>query len=105
MNILFICSVNEVRSRTAELIYQKNKQHKVRSAGTETSARVPVTSELIQWADTIFVMEQDHKEFLREEFANQTHNKEIIILDIADLYFLMEPALVRLIKTKVDPYL
>lgn len=105
MNILFVCSINKVRSRTAEFIYSKNKRHKVRSAGTETSARVPVTSELIKWADKIFVMEEHHEEYLKHYYTNETRQREIIVLDITDFYFFMEPKLVKLIKTKVDPYL
>jgi predicted protein tyrosine phosphatase len=57
MNILFVCSRNQWRSRTAETIFKDHQGHNVRSAGTEKDARVKVSEKLIHWADLIFVME------------------------------------------------
>ena len=61
MNILFICSKNKWRSRTAETIFKNNGQHVVRSAGTEASARIRVSQKDINWADKIYVMELKHE--------------------------------------------
>jgi hypothetical protein len=35
MNILFVCTINKMRSLTAERIYQKDERFKVKSAGTD----------------------------------------------------------------------
>ena len=69
MNVLFICSKNKWRSRTAETIFKDSQDHDVRSAGTENDARIKVTEKLIIWSDLIFVMEKHHKEKLRERSA------------------------------------
>jgi predicted protein tyrosine phosphatase len=66
---------------------------------------VKVTSELLQWADLIFVMEEDQKKFLLRKFPADIGFREIIILDIPDTYYIMEPELVELITNAVSPYL
>jgi predicted protein tyrosine phosphatase len=105
MNVLFICSRNQLRSRTAETIFKDDKHHNVRSAGTEPSARVRVTAKLINWANIIFAMEKRHKERLDENFSNEMLNKEVVVLDIPDDYDYMDPELIDTIKTSVSPYL
>ena len=53
MNILFVCSRNKWRSRTAEEIFKNNGVHPVKSAGTENSARIRVSENFLVWADII----------------------------------------------------
>jgi predicted protein tyrosine phosphatase len=105
MNILFICSRNKWRSRTAETIFKDNKDHLVKSAGTEPGARVRVSAKLIRWADKIFVMEKRHVQRLNENFPGEMQNKDVFILDIADDYSYMDESLIEIIKTSVTPYL
>ncbi len=82
-NLLFICSRNQWRSPTAENIYKNVFGVEARSAGTEPSARVHVSQKMIDWADIIFVMEQKHKQRLRDKYSLNT---EVIVLDIPDEY-------------------
>ena len=105
MNILFVCSRNKWRSKTAETIYKGRYKHNVKSAGTEPSAVVRVSAKNILWADTIFVMEKKHKERLKENFPEETQNKKIVILEIEDNYKYMDKELIELIRASVDPYL
>ncbi len=105
MNILFVCSRNRWRSPTAETVYKNRQDHKVRSAGTEPSAKIRVSSKHILWADIIFTMEKKHKQRLLENFPNETTNKQLINLNIADDYEYMDEELVEMIKLSVDQYL
>ena len=105
MNILFVCSRNKWRSRTAETIFKNNQKHNVKSAGTENDARIKVTEKLISWSDLIFVMEKRHRERLKEKFGSLADTKEIIILDIQDEYKYMDPELIEILETSVSPYL
>lgn len=105
MNILFVCSRNYWRSPTAEAIYKGRQDHKVKSAGTESSAKVRVSLKGILWADIIFVMEKKHKQRLFDEFLSELKNKKVIILDIEDEYKYMDKELIEMIKLSVDPYL
>ena len=94
-----------MRSRTAETIYAENPFHKAKSAGVTKGAKVFVTSELLHWADMIFVMEEEHQEFLMKTFPSEIGFREIVILDIPDCYYIMEPELVELIKIRVSAHL
>ena len=105
MNILFICSRNKWRSRTAETIFKTVQIHNVKSAGTENEARIKVTEKLINWADLIFVMEKKHKERLRDKFGQLIADKEIVTLDIKDDYKYMDGELIEILETSVSPYL
>jgi predicted protein tyrosine phosphatase len=104
MNLLFVCRYNEMRSCTAETIYTE-RGYMVKSAGTEKWAKVPLSNELICWADLIFVMEEKQKVVLNSVYTESSKNKKIIVLDIPDQYYYMESELVKLIKYKVTPYL
>lgn len=105
LNILFVCSRNEWRSPTAEEVYKNTYGLRVRSAGTEPSARIKLNVKIISWADVIFVMEKKHKQRIQEKFGNELHDKEIIILEIPDEYQFMDVELIEEIKTKVDSFL
>ena len=105
LNILFICSRNKWRSPTAETIYKSRQDHKVKSAGTEPSAKIRVSPKLILWADIIFTMEKKHKQRLLDNFPHETKNKQLVIIDIQDNYKYMDEELVEMIKVSVDPFL
>ncbi|MCB0629081.1 MAG: protein tyrosine phosphatase [Saprospiraceae bacterium] len=104
MNVLFICSRNQWRSRTAETIFRNDPRFQVRSAGTSSTARIRVNSGLINWADLILVMEHHHKERLMETFGAQLQHKEIMVLEIPDNYQYMDAELVDELKDAVDLY-
>ena len=105
MNILFICSRNRWRSRTAETIFKDNKDHLVKSAGTAPGARVKVSANPIIWADSIFVIEKKHKQRLSENFPDEMQNKNVFVLDIADDYGYMDEALIEIFQASVTPFL
>jgi predicted protein tyrosine phosphatase len=102
--LLFVCTENRMRSLTAEKMYDGFAGYEVRSAGTELSARIPVTQEHVRWADMIFVMEQEHEQILMERFGEALEDKKIICLSIPDIYRLMEPALIDELKSALSGY-
>jgi len=103
--ILFICSRNRLRSPTAEQLYSETPNLEVASAGLNSEAEVTVTPELLDWADLIFVMEQNHRTKLSRTFRDSLRNKRVISLDIPDDYDFMDPALILLLKQKLTPFL
>lgn len=105
MNVLFVCSRNEWRSRTAETIFKNDNQFQVRSAGTSKTARIYINQGLINWADLIFVMEDHHKKRLKELFRKAIQQKEIIVLDIPDEYKYMDEELIKELQDTVYYYL
>ena len=93
MKVLFICSQNRRRSLTAEKILDGCKGCEVRSAGTETNARIKVTAGMLGWADMIFCMEKKHLRRIREKYADILRNKRVICLNIPDDFEYMDEEL------------
>lgn len=104
-NVLFICARNRQRSPTAEQIFAACPNIEVSSAGLNPDADVPLTPELLEWADLIFVMEQMHRRKLQQKFSPFLHKQSIICLNIPDNYYFMAPELVRILHHKVSPFL
>ena len=104
-NALFICSRNRWRSLTAEKIFDGIQGIEARSAGTEPNARIRVTPGHLAWADIIFVMEKKHLRRLQEKFAEEIAGKRVVCLHIEDEYQFMQPELVDILESSMNPYL
>jgi predicted protein tyrosine phosphatase len=104
-NVLFICGKNRLRSPTAEQIFADWPGIETSSAGISHDAESPVTPELLQWADLVFVMERAHRSKLAAKFKPHLGNKRVVCLDIPDKYEFMDPELIRVLKAKVPGHL
>ena len=104
-NILFLCSRNRLRSPTAEHVFAEWQGIETASAGLDHDAEVPLSPELLQWADVIFVMERTHRAKLSSRFRAHIGGKRIVCLDIPDDYAYMDPALVALLQSRVPRHL
>ena len=102
--VLFVCSQNRLRSPTAEQVFSGRPGFEVASAGTDHSAGNPVSTEIIDWADVIFVMERSHRNKLSKKFRAHLKNKRMICLDIPDEFEYMDPMLIRLLEAKAGPF-
>jgi len=104
-HFLFVCSQNRLRSPTAEHIFADYPGIEVSSAGTNNDAENPLTAELVEWADTIFVMERTHRKKLQSRYRVAIGARRIVCLDIPDDYEFMDPALVHLLKSRMARHL
>jgi predicted protein tyrosine phosphatase len=102
--ILFICGRNRWRSPTAEEVFSEYPGLECASAGVSQDAESPVTSELLEWADVVVVMEKKHRSKLTSQFQRNLAKKRVVCLDIPDKYRFMDPALVKLLKAKAGRY-
>jgi predicted protein tyrosine phosphatase len=106
VRILFVCTGNIDRSRTAEDLYRADPRYEVRSAGTASFAETPISRELLSWADRVFVMnERDdgHASQIRLRFPEV--KTPLIDLDIQDRWRRSHPELVDLILRRLTPHL
>ena len=107
MNILFVCSVNIDRSKTAEKHFStKYPQHKFRSAGTnfklcKNSGSTPVDISLINWANEIIVMEEKHARVILD-IAKEDLSNILNVLNISDDFEYMSPDLIAILNQKVQ---
>ncbi len=104
-HVLFVCGRNRARSPTAEQVFADYPGIEVASAGISRDADVPVTAELLEWADIVFVMEYGQRAKLAAQFRTSLKNAKVVCLGIPDDFAFMDPELVALLKSKVTPYL
>jgi predicted protein tyrosine phosphatase len=105
---LFVCYANEQRSRTAEEVCRKMAEQKgldiaVSSAGIAHGANNPLTKELVNQADIIFVMEDYMQTAVEQEYGGKA--KSIVCFDIPDIYYRNDPQLIRTLQQLLHPYL
>jgi len=101
VRVLFVCSRNKLRSPTAEEVFTGYKSLEVASAGLNHDSAVPITRELVQWAETIFVMESAYLSRLRSRFQKELKDTKVVCLKIPDRFAYMDPELVSILETKV----
>lgn len=104
--VLFICTANIDRSRTAEDLYAADPRYEVRSAGTAPFATRRVNHELVAWADRIFVMnehEDRHQTLL--QVLCPGHDRPVVDLDVEDRWRRGHPELVALLLGRLKPHL
>ncbi|TYB73030.1 phosphotyrosine protein phosphatase [Bizionia saleffrena] len=106
MKILFVCSANKQRSKTAEDYFSsKYDTHEFLSAGTNIKicrkeGTTELTENLLEWAEVVYVMEKRHLEQIQKHTGSRYYSK-IIILDIADIYKYYDGDLIALLEEKV----
>ncbi len=105
MNLLFVCSKNQWRSPTAELIFKNHPFYITRSAGTSAKARIKINEKLLIWADIIFVMERKHHEILFKNYNELLAYKKVITLNIPDEYIFADEELIEILKSQLSQYL
>jgi len=102
MNILFLCTANIQRSKTAEEIFQTlDSAHNYKSAGlsekyTSKASLTLCTEEMLIWADSVWVFEEMHIERIKLHTGDQFLAK-INNFDIADKYQYFQRELVLLL--------
>jgi len=101
LRILFVCSHNRRRSLTAERAFAGDPRFQARSAGTEPSARVRLTSGHLGWADVVFVMERRHADIIRQNFPRDAEGCRIVNLRVPDEFEYGDPALVQMLREAV----
>lgn len=98
--VLFVCDKGRQRSPTAEQIFASNRNWETESAGLSADADLPLSSEQVEWATHIAVMEKRQLARLRRAFPKQVSGRKLVSLDIADDYAFMQPELIALLRQR-----
>lgn len=105
MKILFVCTGNLHRSKTAHDYFAKNyPELSFQSAGTNEKICTKhgsqlLNEDLLMWADHVLVMEGKHKQLISSQNKKKYDNK-IHILWIQDYYQYFQLELLELLDTK-----
>ena len=103
--VLFVCGRAKRRSLTAEELFGGDPEIDAQAAGISSDADIPVTPELIDWADQILVMEKTHRSKLNRKFGARLSGKRIAVLDIPDQYAYGDPLLVNRLHKAVERHI
>ncbi len=99
--VLFICGKGRQRSPAAEQIFASKQDWETDSAGLSADADILVSSEQVDRATHIAVMEKRQLERLKKAFPKLVLGKKIICLDVADDFEFMQPELVDLLTSRI----
>jgi len=107
MNILFICTANRDRSRTAEIHFQlKYPDHRFRSAGinkylSERHGGIHLKRYMLDIADRIICAENVHADYILKQIDSRFGSK-IEVLDLGDTDVFMSDSLIERLNDKFD---
>jgi len=94
-----------MRSPSAERMFSKRTDLEVRSAGTAPDALAQVNAQMLDWADLIFIMDEQQRRALRRRFAGHPSLERLICLDIPDKFTFLQPELMALLESRTTPHL
>ena len=101
--VLTVCSANMLRSPTiAHVLSAEPYNFNTRSAGIAGFALIPVTEELLLWADEVVCADTEHALYIRDKMIEYMIDKPIIDLKIPDIYEYRNPELIKLIKERYE---
>ena len=101
--VLTVCSANMLRSPTmAHVLSAEPYNFNTRSAGTAGFALIPVTEDLLLWADEIVCADTEHALYIRDKLMEYQLDKPVINLNIPDIYEYRNPELIELIKERYE---
>jgi predicted protein tyrosine phosphatase len=104
-NIIFICTANRDRSRTAEIYFQnKYPEYRFRSAGinkylSERHGGIHVKNYMLDIADRIICAEQIHADYIVSKIAKKYLSK-IEVLNLGDTDVFMSQSLIDNLEQK-----
>ena len=100
-NILVVCGRNKKRSRTAEYIFKNDDRFNIRSAGLSPKSDRKLSENDLNWADLVFVMEQDQRNKIHSLYRH-LELPSIETLNIPDDYEFMNEELVEMLTDKIN---
>ena len=104
--VLTVCSANMLRSPTmAHVLSAEPYNFNTRSAGTSDFALIPVTNDLLMWADEIVCADSEHTTVINKMLQKLDIDKSLINLRIPDVYEYRNEGLIDLIKLRYNAIL
>ena len=104
--VLTVCSANMLRSPTiAHVLASTPYDYNTRSAGTHSFALIPVTEELLFWADEIVCADTEHAVIVQKQLMDLNLDKPLVNLRIPDNYEYRNPELIAMIRRRYDEIL
>ncbi|WP_243470766.1 phosphotyrosine protein phosphatase [Ruegeria denitrificans] len=103
--MLFVCGKARMRSPTAADIVAKWPGYCTDFAGLSRDADERLSSDHIEWADVIFVMDRRQKKRLSNQFDDILRDTKVVVLGVPDRFDYMSPELVAFMMPKLKQVL
>ncbi|MGD1927258.1 MAG: low molecular weight protein tyrosine phosphatase family protein [Paracoccaceae bacterium] len=103
--VLFICGKARSRSPTAAQIFADWSGLRTDFGGISNDADDALSTDQIDWADVIMVMERRHQTRLNDRFGRILAGKKVLVLDIRDRFSFMDRELIEELMDKAGPRL
>ena len=101
--VLTVCSANMLRSPTmAHILSAEPYNFNTRSAGTESYAVIPVTEDLLLWADEVVCADTEHAQVVTKRVGKLGLDTRVVNLGLPDIYDYRDPELVESVKVRYD---
>jgi len=103
--LLFVCSAGLLRSATAANLYAK-KGYNTRNCGSHEYALIPLSVNLIAWADTIYFVNKENEVVASQTFKDSTYWGQVMlakskVLDIPDNFSYNDPTLIQHLEEQI----
>jgi predicted protein tyrosine phosphatase len=105
--VLFVCSAGLLRSATAAHVFSAEPYNfNTRTAGVALEyALNPVNEALLEWADNIFLMDDEHYHAIHDIFGEEIfdiYGEKMVVLNVPDKYPYRDEQLMKILKEKVE---
>lgn len=100
--VVFVCSAGILRSATAARIYAH--KYNTRSAGSEDYALIPLTEQLMLWADEVVFVNTYNYQRIAEIIDFDEFDCVKRVLDIPDEHWHMAPELIQAFKDQYEDF-
>lgn len=98
--VLFVCSAGILRSATAARIYAR--KYNTRAAGSASYALIPVSHELLLWANEVVFVNEENYRSVCKHFDLGDFRCAVKILNIPDQYEHMHPELIKHLEEQYE---
>lgn len=106
MKILFVCSANKDRSKTAE-DYFSGEYPKIEFISAGTNIKIckqegtnPLTEDILKWAERVYVMEEKHRQWIKANIKGK-YDYKITVLGVMDIYKYEQKELIDILCQKI----
>ena len=98
--VLFVCSAGLLRSATAAAVYAP--KYNTRAAGSADYALIPVSPNLLLWAQEIVFVNEENYNVVNKQFDLSDFPALIRVLNIPDCYEYEEAGLIQDLKDQYE---
>jgi predicted protein tyrosine phosphatase len=89
--VVFVCSAGLLRSATAAAHFNTTRGWNTRAAGSEKYALIPLSANLVVWAEKVVFMKKENYDWFRQQIRDNAAlvreiEKKAIVLSINDSY-------------------